>query len=243
MHPIFKISSKVSPMFRRRRIQRFLRLFKPGRETKILDVGGLPVCWQGVPIESQITLLNLYQLDDYDRSFMTNNQTTVIGDGTGLPYEDQSFDIVFSNSVIEHVGTARRQALLAAEIRRVGKGYWVQTPAKEFFFEPHYFTPFIHWFPVHVQRRLLRNFSLWGWLGRPTPEVIDLVVGDLRLLRRSEFKGLFPDHQMWTERFLGMPKSYTAYKIPVAPRSRVVEESAAVSQTSTQSGVTTPQRA
>jgi methyltransferase family protein len=226
MHPIFKISSKVSPIFRRKRIQKFLNLFEPTRETQILDVGGLPACWQGVPTNAKITLLNLYPLDAYDRSFMTANQTTVVGDGTKLPYEDQSFDIVFSNSVIEHVGTAARQALIAAEAIRVGKGYWVQTPAKEFFFEPHYFTPFIHWFPTHVQRRLLRNFTLWGLLGRPTPEVVDVVLSDLRLLRRTEFEQLFPGHEIWIERFLGMPKSYTAYKLPQTRPSRIREEKA-----------------
>jgi Methyltransferase domain len=218
MHPIFRISSRISPLFRPRRMRRFLRLFEPSRETRILDVGGLPICWQGVPCDAQITLLNLYALDDYDRSFMTSNQSTVVGDGTCLDYEDQSFDIVFSNSVIEHVGTMARQTQFAAEAKRVGKGHWIQTPAREFFLEPHYFGPFIHWFPRDVQRRLLRNFTLWGLLGRPTPEHISLVLAELRLLTRTEFRGLFPDCEVWIERFLGMPKSYTAYKLPETAR-------------------------
>ena len=214
MHPIFKITSRVSPLFRKRRIQTFLRLFKPTPETRILDVGGLPRFWHEVPCRAQITLLNLYPLDDWDRTFMGPNHSSVVGDGTNLPYGYQEFDIVFSNSVIEHVGTIAQQKQFAIEARRVGKGYWVQTPAKEFFFEPHYFTPFIHWFPPRVQKRLLRNFSVWGLLERPTNHWLDLVLAELRLIKRREFNEMFPDSRIWTERFLGMPKSYTAYKIP-----------------------------
>jgi hypothetical protein len=217
MHPIFRISSKVSPLFRRKRIKKFLDVFQPRPETRILDVGGHPKCWWDVPTKAQITTLNIYPLDEYDRSFLTPNQKTVVGDGTELAYEDKSFDIVFSNSVIEHLGTESRQAKFAAEARRVGKGYWIQSPAKEFFIEPHYFAPFIHWFPKRVQRRLLRNFSLWGLLGRPTEETLDSVLAELRLLRSVEYRCLFPDARIWSERFFGLPKSYVAYKIPPCP--------------------------
>ena len=168
MHSIFKVYAKLSPAFRLKRMRRFLEWFHPDKETRILDLGGLPRFWTGVPIEAQITLLNLEPLDDYDRSFMTPRQEAVTGDGTRLDYADEEFDIVFSNSVIEHLGSLDRQAAFASEARRVGKSYWIQTPAKEFIMEPHYVTPFIHWFSKHAQKRLLRNFSLYGWLERPS---------------------------------------------------------------------------
>jgi hypothetical protein len=200
-------------------MRRFLEWFHPDKETRILDLGGLPRFWLGVPIEAQITLLNLEPLDDYDRSFMTPGQQTVIGDGTQLNYADQEFDIVFSNSVIEHLGTLDRQAAFASEARRVGKSYWIQTPAKEFVLEPHYVTPFIHWFPKHVQKRMLRNFSLYGWLQRPTEVCVDKVLAELRLLNYTEFSGLFGDTRICVERVLGLPKSYTAFKLPGAMAS------------------------
>jgi hypothetical protein len=221
MHPIFRISGRISPYFRKRRIRTFLETFRPDKNTRILDVGGLPRFWAGVPIESQITLLNIHPLDDYESSFMTPNQKSVVGDGTRLQYEDQEFDLVFSNSVIEHVGTAINQLAFANEARRVGKSYWIQTPAKEFIVEPHYFTLFLHWFSKPVQKRLLRYFSLWGLLGRPSEETLDFVLAELRLMRYAEFKSLFPDGSIAVERMLGMPKSYTAIrlaqvKVPVA---------------------------
>jgi hypothetical protein len=211
MHPIFKISGKISPHFRRRRFRKFLETFSPTPSMRILDVGGLPRAWLGVPIESEITILNVTPLDDFEGSFLQPNHVAVMGDGTRLPYEDQSFDIVFSNSVIEHLGTWEKQQAFAAEACRVGKRYWIQTPAKEFPLEPHYFGPFVHWFSKPIQKRLLRNFTLWGLLGRPTNETLDQVLAELRLLNYREFQDLFNSPHMWVERVFGLPKSYTAY--------------------------------
>src|SRR5690349_20469472 len=211
MHPIFKVSGRISPYFRRRRFRKFLETFSPTRTMRILDVGGLPRAWLGVPIESEITILNITPLDDFEGSFLQPNHVAVMGDGTRLPYEDQSFDIVFSNSVIEHLGTWEKQQAFADEACRVGKCYWIQTPAKEFPLEPHYFGPFVHWFSKPVQKRLLRNFTLWGLLGRPSDETLDQVLAELRLLSGKEFRELFDGPQMWVERVLGLPKSYTAY--------------------------------
>ena len=181
---------------------------------RILDVGGLPRAWQGVPIQSQITILNIEPINEYEILFLQPNQTTLVGDGTRLPFEDQSFDLVYSNSVIEHLGTWEKQQAFAAEARRVGRGYWIQTPAREFPVEPHYFGPFVHWFSKPVQKRLLRNFTLWGLLGRPTDAILDAVLAELRLLSFREYQQLFPGGRIWVERALGLPKSYTAYALP-----------------------------
>jgi hypothetical protein len=137
----------------------------------------------------------------------------VVGDATRLPFEDNSFDIVFSNSVIEHVYTAANQVLFANESRRVAKSYWVQTPAKEFFFEPHFLVPIVHWCSKEVQKPLLRHLVRWGWQGRPDEATLDKMVAELRLLTHKEFGALYPDGEIWTERFLGWPKSYTAVRV------------------------------
>ena len=215
-----KISGRISPIFRRRRMRRFLGTFNVRAETRILDVGGLPRFWEGIPIQSRITILNTAPLDDFESSFLMPNQEFVLGDGTRIDCDDEEFDILFSNSVIEHLGTFATQQAFAREARRAGKGYWVQTPARECLIEPHYFTLFVHWMPKDTQRKLLKNFSLWGLLGRPKPEIIELVLAELRLLSRGEFESLFSDGEIWTERLFGWPKSYTAYRLPYDARTR-----------------------
>jgi len=56
--------------------------------------------------------------------------------------QDGEFDLVFSNSVIEHVGDFERMRQFVHEARRVAKSYWIQTPSKWFPIEPHCGMPF-----------------------------------------------------------------------------------------------------
>ena len=210
----FEILARISRIFRQKRLKTFLRFFQPSHQTSILDVGGLPRLWDGLPVAGQITIVNLQPLPSHEAFFLASNQKFVQGNGTRLAWKDKSFDIVFSNSVIEHLGTRENQAAFARESRRVGRTYWIQTPAREFPVEPHFLTLFLHWFPGSLQKRLLRRFSLWGWLARPKPDAVEAAVAEVRLLSLREFKSLYPDGQILVERWLGLPKSYIAYKLP-----------------------------
>ena len=126
---------------------------------------------------------------------------------------DGSYDIGFSNSVIEHVGSWERQQQFAAEIRRVAKAVWVQTPAYECPIEPHYLTPFIHYLPRSCQKKILRWGTVRGWIARPNQAEINEMVDTTRLLRKAEMSMLFPDCEIIVERlFWIMPKSYIAIR-------------------------------
>ena len=205
VHDIF---ARVSPVFRRRRLVEFIKLYRPTAELRILDVGGYPQFWAGSGIESQITILNIHEVAVPEE--MRANCRAVLGDGTALDYADGEFDITFSNSVIEHLATPEQQKRFASEIRRVGKRFYVQTPAYEFFMEPHYITPLVHWLPVRVRRKILRNFTVWGWLTRPSREQVESFIREIRLLRYAEMEQLFPNSTIIRERFVGMTKSYVA---------------------------------
>lgn len=136
----------------------------------------------------------------------------MLGDGREMGCADASFDVCYSNSVIEHLFDFESQRRYAAEMRRVGRGIWVQTPARWFFLEPHLMTPFIHFLPRGIQRRLLRNFSVWGWLTRPSPRRVDAFLREVRLLTYREMRELFPDCRIERERFLGLTKAYIAVR-------------------------------
>ena len=210
---IHGILNRIIKPFRQRRMHAFMQAMKPQPSDKILDVGGNIYNWALTNCKSELTLLNI-KFPDGEVSSPNLNASYVIGDGTDLQYGDGTYDICFSNSVIEHVGTHEQQRRFAEEIRRVGKKIWIQTPAKGFFFEPHYVTPFVHWMPRSAQKKILRNFSIWGLITRPSQEYVDDFVDQTRLLTFREFKELFPDCLILKERFFFMAKSYIAVRSP-----------------------------
>jgi hypothetical protein len=202
--------------FRRRRMQRFAWSFDPTPATRIVDVGGTPYNWELLGVPSRLTLLNLELPEGFEG--LPGNYSFVVGSGTALDFEDRSFDVAFSNSVIEHVGGWEEQRAFARELRRVGRGVWVQTPARSFPVEPHLMTPLVHYLPRSWQRRLLRRCTLWGLLSRPSQEQVDRFVAGTRLLGYDEMRQLFPDCEIRRERFLGLTKAYVAVRLPPSLR-------------------------
>ena len=79
---------------------------------------------------------------------------------------------------------------------------------------PHLLAPFVHWLPRRWQRRLIRHFTLRGWLDRPTPAEVDGFLDEVRLLPAAEMQALFPDCMIRRERFLGLTKSHLAVRLP-----------------------------
>jgi SAM-dependent methyltransferase len=182
---------------------------KPDPKHDILDVGGTENFWSESSYKGQVTMLNT-ETSRFGAG--DEGRRKVVGDGCALPFADQSFDIVFSNSVIEHVGTWERQLAFANESRRVGKAVWIQTPAREFFIEPHLLAPFIHWFPRGLQRRLIGRFTPRGWMEWMDARAVEGFLDEVRLLTFGEMQRLFPDCLILKERLFGLVKSYTAMR-------------------------------
>ena len=171
----------------------------------IVDLGGSPALWNLIPGKLQITIINLpgavapgspshhelkyIEADACDLSFLA----------------DSSFDIVFSNSVIEHVGDEARQEAFAREVRRLGRAYWVQTPSIWFPIEAHTGMPFWWHFPDKVRARLIARWkeTLPAWA-----EFIE----DTRVLTKARMLKLFPDAKIYKETLAGLQKSITAYR-------------------------------
>jgi hypothetical protein len=135
-----------------------------------------------------------------------------VADALQLSFGYHEFDVVFCNSLIEHLYNRESQQRLAQEIERLAPRYFVQTPDRRFFFEPHLLTPFVHWFPVSVRKKLIRNFTIWGLLARPSMAQCETFVREVCLLDAEEMASLFPRAKIHVERFIGMPKSIIAMK-------------------------------
>jgi ubiquinone/menaquinone biosynthesis C-methylase UbiE len=186
----------------------FYSCFQVKPETRVLDVGGREFNWGLMPFSPRVTILNLTEQGQRTGLF-----EWVIGDARHLPFGDGAFEIVYSNSVIEHLGDSNDQRKFATECRRVGQSYFIQTPNRNFPIEPHLLTPFIHWLPKNWQARLLRNFTVWGWITRPDAAKRDWLLRTTRMLNKAEFQSLFPDAEIKCERLLGLTKSFIAIKL------------------------------
>jgi hypothetical protein len=196
---------------RRRRFVRFQSLLAVvPRPVRILDVGGEPGFWRMMGLDAlgqvDITLINVRQWEDVGPPFRG-----VWGDARDMrQFGDKEFDVAFSNSVIEHVGSREDQARMAAEVRRVGRRYFVQTPNRNFPLEPHFFLPGFQFLPLGVRAWLVQRFAL-GWYPRlPDSAQARREVEQIRLLSKREVQALFPDANVRPERVAGMTVSWIA---------------------------------
>jgi hypothetical protein len=205
----------VQKSFRMKRMRRFAAAFPLTKTIRILDVGGTAEIWQLLNLSegAGVVVLNMPRAG-------IDPATTVYGDGCNLPFADRSFDIAFSNSVIEHVGDAEAQQRFASEIRRSAKGYWVQTPNRYFPIEPHLLTPFVHLLPRAWAAPIVRRFTVWQLLFRPTEDrrrfYVEHFLADIRLLSARDMQRFFPDAVILRERFLFLTKSLVAYRAPAS---------------------------
>jgi SAM-dependent methyltransferase len=190
--------------FRRKRMELFVRTFRPGENTTILDVGGRQGIWEKRHL--RVTILNTEASGTFDPDF---GMAWVVGDACSMPFGDGSFDVAFSNSLIEHLGGSEQRQRFAAEVRRVGRGYWVQTPSRTFPVEPHFLAPLFHWMPRRLQRRLL-VFTPWALLTGASRAYAEQVHDGIELVGCHELQQLFPDGIIVKEKVLGMTKSYIA---------------------------------
>ncbi|MGE7139701.1 methyltransferase domain-containing protein [Luteibacter sp. NPDC031894] len=81
--------------------------------------------------------------------------------GTALPFADDTFDVVLSNHVIEHVGERAEQLHHLQEIHRVLRddgSCYLAVPNRWMLVEPHYRLAFLSWLPVSMRSAYLRLF-------------------------------------------------------------------------------------
>ncbi len=210
----------LNQKFRSKRFKFFttlLKRIKSDKPLKILDVGGREIYWERMTSSAdvtipavQITLLNIEEIPSKNKDIIN-----LIGDARDLSqYKDGEFDIVYSNSVIEHLFSKENQVKMAKEVARVGKYYYIQTPNYYFPMEPHWLTPFFQFLPFGVRVFMTRKFNLGHFKKQPDKEKAVSRVSSVKLLTEKEMKELFPDGKVYREYILGMKKSMTMYRFP-----------------------------
>lgn len=133
-------------------------------------------------------------------------------DARALPFDDGTFPLAYSNSVIEHMGSFADQKRFADEIRRVGQQLYVQTPNRWFPIEPHFVCFFAHWLPQPLRRWLMPWLSVRGWLRSGDDVPLRQLLDEVRLLGFAEMRVLFPDCEIYREKVFGLTKSLIAIR-------------------------------
>lgn len=194
--------------FRRKRLKAFVSMYPDLPDMEVLDVGGRLMVWDLIEREFGVRPKHLVILNhEEEKANSTGNCEFVVGDGRDMSFADQHFDLVFSNSVIEHVGGKDDMRAFSLELRRVGRNLYVQTPNKWFPIEPHIIAWFIHWLPRGLYRRL-SFLSLRWWSLRNDRDRFYRIFDNILLLSKKELSVLFPGMQIKDETFMFMSKSF-----------------------------------
>ena len=179
---------------------------------RVLDLGGTETYWRPHhrfldERNVHVTLLNLSMAETSHARC-----TAAVGNATKTGFSDDEFDLVHSNSVIEHVGRWSDMKAMAFEVRRLAPAYFVQVPNFWFPIEPHFRAPFFHWMPETIRARILMRVGL-GFAARAKDLSAAMErVQSAQLLDASQMRALFPDGRLTRERFLGITKSLMAIR-------------------------------
>jgi SAM-dependent methyltransferase len=186
-----RLASPAAARARARRHAQFFGLAGVRPDMRVVDIGCGALGLRALEPDLDITGVDLQPQPHYPGPF-------VVADATRrLPFDDGAFDLAYASSVIEHIDPADRPAF-AAEVRRVARGWFVQTPAWSFPIEPHALLPAAHWLPPTLRRPYWRLGAAGAW-------------EDIRLLRRAALEELFGE-PILAERMGGLVKSWIALR-------------------------------
>jgi ubiquinone/menaquinone biosynthesis C-methylase UbiE len=185
MEAILKLLAPIHLRLRSQKCDLFFDALRPRSRDSLLDVGGgTGILGEFGRMYRYFTAVKIVNLDpQVIREKGLEHVECEIADGCSLPFADRSFDWVFSNAVIEHVGGPIRQQRFAEEIRRVARrGYFVATPDRYFPIDPHTLLPLYQFLSPEWQRKFCR-FSP-GYLRHYAP---------IDLLSAGALRALFPE--------------------------------------------------
>ncbi|MFI5896526.1 class I SAM-dependent methyltransferase [Actinoplanes sp. NPDC051513] len=204
----------VGDRLRSRRAGWLSQQFPDLAEMSVLDLGGRASSWVNAPVRPRhVHIVNLEGETGLESGELPNWAEVDFGDACELPAEirKRRYDLVFSNSVIEHVGGHERRLRLAEAIHDLAPAHWVQTPYRYFPIEPHFVAPGMQFMPAAAQAAMLRK---WPLVHTPPGDKKGAVESALwvELLGRTQMRYYFPDSELRAERFAGLTKSLIAVR-------------------------------
>ncbi|MBE7191077.1 MAG: class I SAM-dependent methyltransferase [Gordonia polyisoprenivorans] len=193
---------------RQKRWAKLLMVFPDLADMHVLDLGGVASYWHNAPVQPEhVTLVNL-------RPYPSENAITCIaGDACNPPSEitGTRFDVVISNSLIEHVGGHVPRTRLADVVHKAADRHWVQTPYRYFPIEPHWVAPGLQFLPFEARVRATMRWR-YGHMQTNDRQVAIDNVNDVELLGLTQMRDYFGQSIIWTERFAGLVKSMVAIR-------------------------------
>jgi len=221
------IFTKLSHISRSRKLDLFDRIMNPTRQMKLLEVGA-----QIDPDSNRKhQLIDIYPWKDNVSVVNISAEhisairkrypeiEAVVGDACELPWPDKNFDVVYSNAVMEHLGSFERQKKMAAEIMRVGKQWFVTTPNRWFPFEFHMRLPLVTWLPGNGYLRVGNIISYNHVRGK---YMIGAKRNDLRLMSAGELGECFPGSNIIKQRVTFMAETLIAVGGDIAGKRGVL---------------------
>jgi hypothetical protein len=178
---------------------------------RVLDLGGTVASWLEAPRRPrELVAMNIGWVAERETHDVEHvGWANVITDDACHPHlQDTSFDLVYSNSVIEHVGGHERRCAFAQTVRRYASSHWVQTPYRYFPIEPHYRLPFVQHLPVAARARLA---AAWPYSTADRAHPVRDVLA-IELLSRTEMRFYFPESRILPETSFGLVKGLLAVK-------------------------------
>lgn len=194
-----------------------LQNFFPGLEDmRVLDLGGTVKTWTQSPVRPKhVTILNLSNpgtvaADDPSLRVLVGDACRA-SDALVAAKIDLDFDLVFSNSLIEHVGGHSRRVEVAEQVRHLAPHYWVQTPYRYFPVEPHWLFPGMQFMPTPIRTGIALRWPLAHSISRNSgPESARERVLWTELVGITEMRVYFPESVILHEKILGLTKSIIA---------------------------------
>jgi hypothetical protein len=193
---------------RAQRWQQFVDTFPDLSDMRVLDLGGRLETWRRAPVRAQFVHVVNFEKPDGE---VPEWAEFVVGDVCQLPasVRTSEYDLVFSNSVIEHLGGINGRRAFAEAVHASAPRHWVQTPYRYFPVEPHVLFPGFQFLPLNVRATVAGHWPLLHTRPQDRQAATKVALG-IELLGRTELHYLFPESEILVERMVGLPKSLVA---------------------------------